>query len=545
MKNILFLSLSILSIFALIYSCSAEEEDTSPPPTVTQPQESEPDPTQYTLTVTAGEGGTVSTEGGTYDEGTSVTITATPKEGYKFIGWSDGESTISRSINMSENINIEANFQLLLQGFYQFETIPLYNDGGYYATSSLAADLDNDGNEELIIAIQKPESVKNSNLRQKTPIKVLSFTNQKLVDVTNNFFDEIPAFYFTRQIFFEDLNHDGLKDLYFANHGSEPDDVSVFYHQELGDRIDGIWCEKDVVYVNNGGFFEKADYFNVSDYSHGVGIIDISGNGKNSILRNEPSPRPLQLGGKNSIITFQNGNFATNDIVADIEDNLFEEYFCSGSLWVYPIDIDSDGIDEVVTQNKIFKITGDSYNSSDLSPGIYEKDDFFINEGGFVYDIDNDGDDDLIKSASKTNSNCQLVNFFDHQLEYYENINGQLNPNTGKLPTHPLNLSKFFKPFDVNFDGLLDIVFYSVTMFNDPSFYFMNNGNEFELKEFNLDQFDGFVNFNGEQTRIQQFPELQYSWFLKSNEGYIFVTGISRGLMAFKITNENINLFLK
>ena len=34
--------------------------------------------TQFTLTVTFGEGGTVSTEGGTFDEGTEVTITATP-----------------------------------------------------------------------------------------------------------------------------------------------------------------------------------------------------------------------------------------------------------------------------------------------------------------------------------------------------------------------------------------------------------------------------------------------------------------------------------
>jgi len=29
----------------------------------------------------------VSSEGGTYDEGTDITITATPDEGYKFIGW--------------------------------------------------------------------------------------------------------------------------------------------------------------------------------------------------------------------------------------------------------------------------------------------------------------------------------------------------------------------------------------------------------------------------------------------------------------------------
>ncbi len=41
------------------------------------PEPEPPAPTKYTLTVTASEGGTVSTEGGTYDEGTEVTITAT------------------------------------------------------------------------------------------------------------------------------------------------------------------------------------------------------------------------------------------------------------------------------------------------------------------------------------------------------------------------------------------------------------------------------------------------------------------------------------
>ena len=66
MKKLLLFSLSVLTVFALIYSCSAEEENTSPPPALVQPQEPEPDPTQYTLTVTAGEGGTVSSEGGTY-----------------------------------------------------------------------------------------------------------------------------------------------------------------------------------------------------------------------------------------------------------------------------------------------------------------------------------------------------------------------------------------------------------------------------------------------------------------------------------------------
>ena len=52
----------------------------------------------FTLTVTAGEGGSVS-GGGEYDEGTEVTITATPDEGYEFMGWSDGKLNITNTFN--------------------------------------------------------------------------------------------------------------------------------------------------------------------------------------------------------------------------------------------------------------------------------------------------------------------------------------------------------------------------------------------------------------------------------------------------------------
>ena len=115
MKKLALLSLSVLISFAIIYSCSAEEEDTSPPPALVQPQESEPDPTQYTLTVTAGEGGTVSTEGGTYDEGTSVTITASPIQGNEFIGWEGSDETSNEiTIQINSNLNIRALFMVSL-----------------------------------------------------------------------------------------------------------------------------------------------------------------------------------------------------------------------------------------------------------------------------------------------------------------------------------------------------------------------------------------------------------------------------------------------
>ena len=83
-------SLSLLSIcilsFIIVFSCSTEEEESVSPVVQTPQPEPEPTttPTQYTLTVTAAEGGTVSSEGGTYDEGTELTITVTANQGYIF-----------------------------------------------------------------------------------------------------------------------------------------------------------------------------------------------------------------------------------------------------------------------------------------------------------------------------------------------------------------------------------------------------------------------------------------------------------------------------
>jgi hypothetical protein len=115
--------LSLLPIYilflSLVYSCSTEEEDTTPPPTVQQPtpEPEPPAPTQYTLVVTASEGGTVSTEGGTYDEGTEVTITASASEGYRFTGWEGNSST-------SESLTVTLNSNQTFQAF--FELIPIY-----------------------------------------------------------------------------------------------------------------------------------------------------------------------------------------------------------------------------------------------------------------------------------------------------------------------------------------------------------------------------------------------------------------------------------
>ena len=110
MKKLFSLSTILLIAFVFIYSCSTEEEDTTPPPSVVATPEP-PAPTQYTLTVSAGEGGTVSSEGGTYDDGTNITVTATPSEGYEFVGWEGrSESSSELTISLSSDVTLEAVF---------------------------------------------------------------------------------------------------------------------------------------------------------------------------------------------------------------------------------------------------------------------------------------------------------------------------------------------------------------------------------------------------------------------------------------------------
>jgi len=66
---------------------------------------------KYTLSVTAGEGGTVSTTGGEYESGQTVSVTATPQGEYLFKDWSDGNTNATRTITVSSNINLTANFE--------------------------------------------------------------------------------------------------------------------------------------------------------------------------------------------------------------------------------------------------------------------------------------------------------------------------------------------------------------------------------------------------------------------------------------------------
>ena len=94
MRNfIIFITLS------LIISCGKNDSSTDVTPI-----------SKYTLSVTSNDGGDVSSPGGSYNEGSSVTITATPNSEYLFENWSNGSTENPLTITVNRNISLTANF---------------------------------------------------------------------------------------------------------------------------------------------------------------------------------------------------------------------------------------------------------------------------------------------------------------------------------------------------------------------------------------------------------------------------------------------------
>ena len=110
MKKVLFIPILLLVFF----SCSPDEETQAPTNTV-QTTTPEPVVVQYTLTVTVSEGGSV-TDGGTFDDGTEVTITATPAEGYEFVGWEGSDSNENTlTLTLTSDTELSPIFNLVIQ----------------------------------------------------------------------------------------------------------------------------------------------------------------------------------------------------------------------------------------------------------------------------------------------------------------------------------------------------------------------------------------------------------------------------------------------
>jgi hypothetical protein len=284
MKKLYLLSTILLMAFVIIYSCSTEEEDTTPPPSVVATPEPEPPaPTQYTLTVTAGEGGTVSTDGGTYDEGTSVTITATPNEGYEFVGWTGAieSSELVIQILVSEAKEVNAGFSFIcltteLENYFlpSYDTFKIrhpkditqvntsVNDYLHrYGTEKISLDYNKDGFMDFV-AFENDYNTENN--RQLIKFYLGDCEGNLTLDELNS--NKFEGLVHGRKILLGDYNNDTYPDLFLIGHGWDKPPFPGEYPVILFSSESGVFTENRLTQFD--GFFHggaSGDFDNDGD----------------------------------------------------------------------------------------------------------------------------------------------------------------------------------------------------------------------------------------------------------------------------------------
>ena len=90
-----------LFLLVLIISCGKDSPVETPTPQIIK----------FSITFSNGSGGSVSIPGGSYETGTSVSVSATPDSEYVFVDWSNGSTQNPLSVTVTSNQSITANFE--------------------------------------------------------------------------------------------------------------------------------------------------------------------------------------------------------------------------------------------------------------------------------------------------------------------------------------------------------------------------------------------------------------------------------------------------
>ena len=94
----------LLGLFSLVMlaGCPKEDSNTPVPDTPTNTtDDGSTDPVNYTLTLIASEGGTVTPESGSFSENESVELLATPDSTYAFVNWTGSSTSTDNPLSVT------------------------------------------------------------------------------------------------------------------------------------------------------------------------------------------------------------------------------------------------------------------------------------------------------------------------------------------------------------------------------------------------------------------------------------------------------------
>ncbi len=284
-------------------------------------------------------------------------------------------------------------------------------------------DLDNDGDEDLI-------NIVNNTIRIYT-------SNGIAIDSLNHIEISIPG---GNQISFVDWDQDGLKDI-----------VTI-----IGSL--GVFDIK--ILKNSGGFTFDAPFSIYNGYNSSFDVTDVNADGYPDLVS--------LFNNQVTIFENQGGNLAVNttSFVYPLA------HLGSGTKTILFEDVDNDGLKEMVfksTWNKIYiySHTGTydyTLQDSIISTSIGKLD---YPQSIFLYDLNNDGKNEIITRNGGTFSVFSWQSGFDYNVVYSGNATYTVSGGSTIATTIPL--SDFY---DVDQDGFLDIVAGNYVFFNNGNFTF-------------------------------------------------------------------------
>ncbi|MDA9833452.1 VCBS repeat-containing protein [Flavobacteriaceae bacterium] len=495
-----------LIIITIVQSCSSAEEELTDNNTIVM----------YELTVEAGEGGTVDSQGGTIASGKQISITATPNSEYVFVNWSNGSTNNPLSLTINSNQNITANFEkkkypltISIQGEgtvteeiistgktteydsgttvrltaepsqgWEFVgwsgaiestdlevqllvseaktvsiTFQMGNELAYLteirrvrseindirrsdeggASKVYSLDLENDNDLDMILLTNKPYQ------RDNDRFYIFKNNENKFEKIDTGL--DLPV---SNKCIIQDLNNDGLLDLFIPNYGL---DLPPF-----------PGGEDYYLTQNSNGEFEDVSsdlpHYGVKDLSHSAGFLDLSNDGDIDILV------PLIF---NDYLLIENTDQGlkekTNSIIPTLRNF------------------------EINEENQTFFVPGSApFNITEGNTTLY----YYYTEPSALNfdngDFNNDGYSDIIIGGNQSNTNgiSDENNNLVFQVDPFGNkLNSSLkilfqNPETGELnykypegivPVNDFNGERLVDTIlsdDLNKNGCEDIVVYSV-----------------------------------------------------------------------------------
>jgi hypothetical protein len=332
-KNLhLYLSL----LFVLTCAKEDSQDPNTPPSGITK---------QYTLTVSSGEGGSVSTAGGSFSNGTQVTITATPDEGFSFVGWSNGSNEESVTLEINNDTSILATFRKIIYNIMVEDVISPFLD-----------------NNEINFG-------DNYNLNQYDKALWSNYSywyNDQEIAPLNDY--SMGHSYLTK-----DFNNDGYDDIIILP-------TSPFIVDKGGSgwivMSDGTQDVTNWTKVN----LPTPIYPNNTKLNH-IKSFDFSNDGYMDIVIASTRHEPYYRGAGIQLIRNDNGNDfvdVTNSNIAD--QSRFDQWSGEGTLILKDVNNDN--------KTDIIHLTS---NTSDGPPNEHHGTNIYINNNGYfdIYDTDN------------------------------------------------------------------------------------------------------------------------------------------------------------